>query len=315
MYFENDLFSETDQNYTNGLRFSWVSPDLQDYIDDPRIPEWVRKVNKRLVFFHKSHSGLQRNIIASIGQTIYTPEDVDSRELIEDDRPYAGWLYSSFSFQSKDDRQLDTLEAQFGLVGPASLAKEAQDFIHDLRGFDKFKGWDHQLRNEPGVLFVWEHKQKLIKPSSDPEKFTYDVIGHTGIALGNVADYLNMGAEIRFGWMIPNDFGTSAVRPGGDNSAPDVTWDPRERGKGWGVHAFASTDVRLVAHDIFLDGNTFKSSHSVDKEFLVADAAVGISMIYHGVKISYAQVFRTREFRKQKHSHSYGSLAISYTFR
>ncbi len=314
LYFENDLFSQTDQDYTNGIRASWVSPDLEDYIDDPQIPQAIKQINRKLTFFHKSHRGLQRNIIVSLGQTMYTPRDRMATELIEDDRPYAGWLYSSFSFQSKNDVQLDTVEAQFGVIGPASLAEQAQNFIHDLRGFDRFLGWDNQLGNEPGLLFLWEHKHKLVKPTADPENLSYDFIGHTGVALGNVAAYLNIGAEFRVGWLIPADFGTSAVRPGGDNSAPDVTWDPRERGKGWGMHAFVSTDVRLVARDIFLDGNTFRNSHSVDKEPVVADASVGISLIKNGVKVSFAQVFRTREFRKQKETHSYGSLSISYTF-
>jgi lipid A 3-O-deacylase len=314
LYFENDLFSETDQNYTNGIRFSWVSPDLEDYIDDPAIPPAIKQINRKLIFFHKSHKGLQRNIIASLGQTMYTPKDRAATELIEDDRPYAGWLYSSFSFQSKNDVQLDTVEVHIGVIGPASLAQETQNFIHDLRGFERFQGWDNQLENELGLLFLWEHKRKLIKPTADPENFSYDLISHSGIAIGNVADYLNFGAEFRIGWLIPNDFGTSAVRPGGDNSAPDVTWDPRERGKGWGMHGFISTDVRLVARDIFLDGNTFEDSHSVAKEPVVADASIGVSLIRYGVKVSYAQVFRTREFRKQDKTHSYGSLSISYTF-
>ena len=315
MYFENDLFAETDQNYTNGLRFSWVSPDLQNYINDPQLPDWLRKINKKLVFFHKSELGLQRNIVVSLGQTIYTPLDIDGIDVVEDQRPYAGWLYSSFSFQSKDQDQLDTLEAQIGIIGPAALGKEAQDFIHDLRGFKKFSGWHNQLKNEPGLLFLWEHKRKYRGARTDSSKLSYDVIGHWGIALGNVADYVNFGAEIRAGRLIPNDFGTSAVRPGGDNSAPDAIWDPRLTAqRDLGLHAFASFDVRLVAHDIFHAGNTFRDSHSVDKKYVVADASVGVSMIYRGIKLSYAQVFRSKEFRQQLDSHSYGSFSISYTY-
>ncbi|MEX0828505.1 MAG: lipid A-modifier LpxR family protein, partial [Haliea sp.] len=29
--FENDLFGDSDQSYTNGIKISWVSPDLTDY--------------------------------------------------------------------------------------------------------------------------------------------------------------------------------------------------------------------------------------------------------------------------------------------
>ena len=30
--FENDLFGDTDQNYTNGIKASWVSPDLDSVL-------------------------------------------------------------------------------------------------------------------------------------------------------------------------------------------------------------------------------------------------------------------------------------------
>ena len=39
----------------------------------------------------------------SIGQDIYTPEDTDRKDLIEDDRPYAGIIYVSTGFHNKKD--------------------------------------------------------------------------------------------------------------------------------------------------------------------------------------------------------------------
>ncbi|MDG2072958.1 MAG: DUF2219 family protein [Pseudomonadales bacterium] len=72
-YIGNDLFSEADQDYTSGIRTSWVSPDLADYLEGHTLPQWVRSINKRLTFFHQTKEGLKRNAVASIGQTIYTP--------------------------------------------------------------------------------------------------------------------------------------------------------------------------------------------------------------------------------------------------
>lgn len=314
LYVENDLFSETDQDYTSGIRLSWVSPDIETYYDEDTLPDWVTRMNRRLTFFHGRHKGVERNVIISGAQQIYTPEDETETELIEDDRPYAGWLFLGLGYQTRFENQLDTLELRLGVIGPAALGKEAQDFIHDLRGFAKFQGWDNQLRNEPGVIAVWEHKRKkgIMNANS---RFGADLIGHAGFALGNVGTYANAGAEFRMGWAIPDDFGTSAIRPGGENSTPNSVWNPSIAvDRNWGLHAFVSFDVRLVVHDIFLDGNTFKTSHSVDKEHLVADAAVGLSFLYRGVKLSYAHIFRSKEFELQDHSHSYGSLAISYTF-
>ncbi len=241
VYVENDLFSETDQDYTSGIRASWVSPDLADYLEDPSLPGWIRYVNRRLTFFHGTKEGLQRNVIFSVGQTIYTPEDLNRTDLIEDDRPYAGWLFASMGYQTRNHNQLDTLEARLGVVGPGARGQQGQDFIHDLRGFEKFGGWDNQLRNEPGAIFLWEHKRKFRRQYSENSRFGVDVVGHSGISLGNVRTYVNAGAEARLGWAIPNDFGTSALRPGGDNTTPDVIWDPRETaGRNWGGHLFFS---------------------------------------------------------------------------
>jgi lipid A 3-O-deacylase len=314
LYLENDIFSNRDEGYTSGLRAAWVSPDVTDYLEDPTLPAWIRSINQRLTFFHKTRQGLQRNVTFSVGQTLYTPVDDRRSDLILEDRPYAGWLFASLGYQTRNDRELDTLEVRLGIVGPGALGQQSQDFIHKIRGIDRFLGWDNQLSNELGAVFLWEHKRKFTYIYHPNSRFGFDVIGHSGIALGNVATYLNAGGEVRLGWAIPDDFGTSAIRPGGDNSTPNSSWDPRLLGDpGWGAHIFVSFDTRLVGHDIFLDGNTFKDSHSVDRRLLVSDAAVGFSFIYGAVKLSYAQIYRSREFYGQQRTPSYGSLAFSYS--
>jgi hypothetical protein len=37
-YLENDLFTQTDSDYTSGVRLSRVSPDLVDYVEDKTLP-------------------------------------------------------------------------------------------------------------------------------------------------------------------------------------------------------------------------------------------------------------------------------------
>ncbi|MBS29221.1 MAG: hypothetical protein CL566_09925 [Alphaproteobacteria bacterium] len=69
--------------------------------------------------------------------------------------------------------------------------------------------------------------------------------------------------------------------------------------------------ARGVARDIFLDGNTFASSHSVDKKHFVGDAQLGFAAIYHGVRLAFTQVFRTREFGGQSQSDRFGAVSLS----
>ncbi len=319
LYFENDLFSETDQNYTNGIRASWVSPNVDSYLEDERLPEWVTDLTPYLPLFDPSDnsaSSLQRNVVLSLGQQIYTPEDIDRITVDPNDRPYAAWLYGGIAYHSRTSNRMNTAELNLGVVGPLALGEQAQDFIHDIRGFQKFNGWDNQLKNEPGFQLVYEHKNRILKGQLS-SLFEYDTILHAGGSLGNVATYLNAGGEFRLGWNLPQDFGTSALRSGGDNSAPglgDGRYQRGSRDRNLGVHAFISTDGRWVLRDIFLDGNTFRDSHSIDKEALVGETAFGIAALYHGWKLSFSRVHRSREFKQQTEGHAFGSISLSYSY-
>ncbi len=308
LYIENDLVNNTDHGYTNGTRFSWISPDISSYENDPALPEWIRHTNRRLSFFNDETAGLDRRFVVTFGQLMFTPEEIEAHELIEDDRPYAGYLYLGFAYHTRSRQQLDTIELNVGIVGPSALAHQTQDFVHDIVDSRKANGWDHQLRDEPAIQLIYEHKHRYRLSERWPEQ---DFIPHAGISLGNVASYLNLGAEYRIGWQLADDFGTSAVRPGSDNSAPaqPLAECPRII---CGLHGFIGLDGRLVAHNIFLDGNTFKDSHSVDKRHAVADLYVGFGFNLKHWKVSFAQVYRTREFEKQDHPQQYGSLSISY---
>lgn len=314
-YFENDLFSETDQQYTNGIRASWVSPEIDSFIDDPELPDWLRSANRLLSPLDpepiKLGDDVSRRLIFTLGQLIFTPADRERTTLDPDDRPYAGWLYAGFGYHTQTRARMNSFEVNLGMVGPASLAQEAQDFIHDLRGFEKFEGWDNQLKNEPGLQLIYEHKYRWMRTSL-PHRWEHEAILHGGGSLGNVATYLNAGIEYRIGKHLPHDFGTSALRPGGDNSVPG-RGDPRFSHE-WGFHAFVSLDGRWVARDIFLDGNTWRDSHSVDKEPWIADAAFGVAATLERWKLSYARIYRTRQFEQQNGNHNFGSLAVSYTF-
>ncbi|MFT7688088.1 MAG: lipid A 3-O-deacylase [Candidatus Azotimanducaceae bacterium] len=306
-YWENDLFANTDTDYTNGVRYSLAAAQTKD-VSKSKLPKFLKTANIKLIDFYKSvypnQESAETKFIATFAQRMYTPRDKLPVSVIVDQRPYAGWLYLGMANHIRVGRRMDTLELDVGIIGPAALGRELQDKVHDLRGITKFKGWNNQLANEPGISIIFERKQKtkLIPLAFDMEA---DIIGHWGGSIGNVATYLNGGIEMRIGWELPDDFGTSTLRPGGDNSVP------RGTSKG-SIHFFTSIDTRLIARNIFLDGNTFENSHSVDKKAVVADAAIGLSFDLGRFKVSYARMFRTKEFDLQPSYNSYGSIAISY---
>jgi len=69
-----------------------------------------------------------------------------------------------------------------------------------------------------------------------------------------------------------------------------------------------------VAHNIFLDGNTFRDSRSVKKENFVGDAQLGLAVVIDGVRLAYTHVLRTREYVGQDASDQFGAFSVSFAF-
>ncbi len=311
-YFENDLFADTDQQYTNGIKLSWISHDLTNYAKSDSLPGWSLPIISRLPFINEQ--GLQRNVGLSIGQNMYTPGDISIESLIEDDRPYAGWTYFGIGLHSKNERRLDSMEIQFGIVGSHSFAEQTQKLVHNLSDNQSPNGWGNQIKNEPGLAVVYERRWRFFY-NGPLGKSGLDFIPHLGGALGNVHTYANAGMEARIGWNLPRDFGTSLIRPAGDSNAPLKAHYPRlSRDQNFSLYVFAGADGRGVLRNIFLDGNTFTDSHSVDKKHFVANIGGGIGLIIHRFKLTYTHVLQTKEFRGQKDNQTFGSITLAYTY-
>ena len=323
VHFENDLFADTDQQYTSGIKLTAVSPDLTSaFRDRPELPDWARTLIPHIPFIRDR--GAARTLAFSLGQNIYTPRDTVTSDLVRDDRPYAGWLYFATTFQTRDQNRQDTFDVHVGVVGPYSFAEQTQEMVHRARSIAIPNGWDNQLRTEPGVVLAYERVWR--KPLlGERLGLSSDLLPRIGAAIGNVATYASGGVQMRAGWNLPPDFGYSVIRPGGVTQVNTLRdsqeWgsaEARRRGllrrDGFSVYLFGGVDVRLVAQDIFLHGNTFRDSHDVDAERFVADYTAGFTLGWGGAKLSLANVLRTREFRGQTSNHRFGSITLSYAF-
>lgn len=179
---------------------------------------------------------------------MYTPRNTSIQALIVDDRPYTGWTYLSAALHSKNMDLLNTFELSLGIVGPASQAEEVQTRVHELIDDQDPQGRDNQLKNEPGLMLVWQRFWRILRHHFGGVGFAWDLIPHAGVSLGNVFTYANLGEEIRFGYNLPVDFGTSLIRPGGGTSPPVGRQDPHLSAvSDFGIAFFAGVDGRAVA--------------------------------------------------------------------
>lgn len=313
LYMENDFFYKTDRQYTHGAKISWISPDISSYRDDPHMPSWSYPIVKHLPFINDP--GYQRSISFSLGQNIYTPEEIERSDLIRDDRPYAGITYLAIGFHSKNDRRLNTLEFDAGIVGPHSYAEHVQRVIHQWVAATDPQGWEHQLNDEPFINMFFERKWRLFREECTGG-LGFDFIPHIGAGIGNAFTLASAGGEVRLGWHLPNDFGTYIITPGSDNNAPLDDADSKlysilHRA---GAHLFFAVNGSAVARNILLDGNTFRDSHSVDKKHFVACFVGGIGFTAGRFKITYSHVYQTKEFETQEKEQQYGAISLSRTF-
>ena len=310
-YLENDLFGGTDKNYTNAIKLMWVSGDLNEYVDAAVVPRWTLAAVEKIGFMNLP--GEEKNVGLALGQNIYTPEHIQARELLKDERPYAGWLYLSMALHSKTYKRLRTLEAAIGVVGPSSLAEESQKNVHRLIDTDDPEGWDNQLDDELGILITLEETLRLARGRF--WGLDWDFIPRLGGALGNVETYIDLGFSARIGHHVPFDFGTSLIRPGRAATVPaNREGVSTEKRKCSSFFIFAGADGRGVVQNIFLDGNTFEDSHSVDKKHFVADFRAGASFIWKCYQVTYTHVYRTREFEGQDDPQIFGSITLSTSF-
>jgi len=309
VYFENDVFTGTDQHYTNGLKFSWLSADLVDWGQKG----WRKTVVESLPFINRPEG--QKNIGLALGQNIYAPRDIEAPNPDPTDRPYAGWSYLELAFVSKTRSIADILSIQVGLIGPHSQAEDSQRIVHRWTASAKPRGWAYQLHDEIGVNFIFERRWRLYARAL-LQILGVDLVPHAGVSLGNVQTYANAGGTLRLGLNLPSDFGVQLARPGSVGGTPADDLDPRvSMHRNFSLFAFGAVDGRAVARDIFLDGNTFRDSRSVNKNPLVADLSAGLGLIAGRWQATYTQVWRTREFETQRDKHDkFASLTISRAY-
>jgi hypothetical protein len=285
---ENDGPLDKDRHYTAGTHLTYWSADNA-------MPRWLHRFSEWL-----PAAGVRpaaHKVGLEIGQEIFTPVNLTTTEVVVDDRPYAGWLYLGTSLRRRgpglgDCPAMESIRLDLGIVGPSSLARQAQSIAHD----DDPRGWDNQLDDEFG--FALRYEQRYLFAARSTGGWGADFIPATHFSLGNVDTHFGLKALVRGGVNVPDEFETPAERT-----------PPR-----WGAYLFASADGRVVGRNIFLDGNTFRDSHHVDKETFVADLRAGLVVVLKRVELTAAIDWRTPEFEEQSSWDAFTSVTLRYKF-
>jgi lipid A 3-O-deacylase len=293
---ENDSFFDgIDRHYTNGLYFSWTG-------DAQKRDDIVTRIAQDLMLPGNGDASWRDGYF--FGQSMFTPENLSARTPPANDRPYAGWLYGGARLYRDTGATLDRIEMTAGMIGPASLAGDLQDWWHSagLFGGLKPEGWHYQLRDEPGLIVSEQHIWRLPLLTGPLE---LEALPEANLSLGNVFDYAGAGGTLRLGQGLAADWGPPRIAPalqGSDfQKNDDLAW-----------YVFAGIEGRAMARNLFLDGNSFETSRTVPRNNFVADLNAGASLLLPGARLTVSFTHRTAEFQGQKGDDQFLSLSMAF---
>ncbi|MBT8043435.1 MAG: lipid A deacylase LpxR family protein [Verrucomicrobiae bacterium] len=321
-FLDNDLFTGTDSNYTNGARISYIT-EGKPLIDIP----FVQKNLERLSGDGESAGWIQkiwgfqnpREVEYSYGfaltQLMFTPETRESLTPPPGEHPYAGWLGIGFSLHARDAHALNSVEISFGITGKHSYAQESQDFIHELRDIEKFQGWDSQIPEEFTVNIDFNQRRcwVFLDDVELPLNLEIDGFHETGYSFGNYLTAAHIGGLVRFGWNLPVEFSDPRLTTSAHTQK--LYSDESVNSKRWSFYVLAGARASGILHDITLDGPVFRSFDTgVDREPLVGELYAGFGARYRGWELGYVHTYRSKRFKTQKDPQAFGSVSVRTHF-
>lgn len=292
-----------DQAFSNGIKVSYV------YARD-QIPKWAPKSLVNSEFLKEELKISKVNFGLSFNHQIYTPNNTNARQLLDRDRPYAGWLNFAFSVQLKNRHRAQSLDLSLGMVGPSALGEQVQNGFHRFVGTTTAQGWSHQLGDEPAVQLSYQQRIQFVQLRNTAGTY-FDLIPVVGAGFGNVLVGLHSGMIARVGWNIPDDFGPA--RPSASETDSFVEATSTSGKSKPSFYVFGGVRGNGVLRNMFLDGNTIRPSHRVTKYPVTAETELGFGLQVSPINVVWRYIVRSPEFEENSGFNSYASVGVTYS--
>ncbi|TDG34951.1 lipid A deacylase LpxR family protein [Pedobacter changchengzhani] len=283
---ENDAYLATlnDRYYTNGL-FIYFRRAINP--------------NKLSVNIEK------KTYEVSVGQKIFTPYWGQVPKKEDQDRPFAGYLYAggAYSVFFKNESVLKT-SVELGTVGPNSLAKKAQVFLHKTVGFYTPAGWDYQITNELALNLAANYSKLLYRTTDNAIDFS----GQGYANLGTTFSGAGTSVLIRAGRL--NQLFNSAYHNAVIGEAKTKKLNNSE------LFFYVKPQLNFVAYDATIQGSLFNNDSPVTfgVKPIVFEQQFGINYSSNRFTIDFNIIFKTKEVKSVAEAQNYGGLSLYYRF-
>jgi hypothetical protein len=285
--YDNDLFSQTDRYYTQGIYFEFISPVIK------KSP-----LTKILIPAPKTSQNCYGIKIEHCG---YTPRSILHDSIYFGERPYAAtFILSHFLTSiSKEKRIRLTTKIDLGVIGPLAKGKEMQKQIHYWTNNAQPLGWQYQIAND----FVLNYELNLEKGIFTGKYF--EAIVFSDVRVGTLYDDIGAGAMVRTGKMFSYFENLGMTKS-------------KENKKDFQCYFFAKGKVKAVGYNATMQGGMFnqKSIYTIpssDIKRVVGIFNVGIVVAYKTVSAEFSKTFLSPEF-KGGLDHSWGHCNVTICF-
>jgi len=284
--YDNDFFSATDRYYTQGVRF--------ELILNPLRKNPVSKLLPRISKAARNYYGI------AFERDGFTPRSIRHDSIYFGERPYCGTSFLSFFRISIDKEKQQRLYSRLdlGILGPASLGKEEQQYIHRKLKNIQPLGWEYQVANDVVLNYTLQYEKGFLMRKH--VEFT----GLLEARAGTLYDDVSMGGTLRMGWMHGYFDGLGLSKDGSRNK--------------FQCYIFLREKVKAVGYNATMQGGVFNKSSIYTLRVgeisrVVGTAYVGIVIAYKRVSIEYTKAYITQEFISGL-SHGWGHCNISVCF-
>lgn len=307
LHSENDAYLETDNNYTNGIRFSLFNT----YKDEQGKIKGIWNGEKHYKYTVGMH----------LANNIYTSSNIRQvpDQISEDDRPYAGWTYIGMTkVKVYEDDSISKWEYDLGCIGPCAGSKQIQTEWHALSFIDAPKpmGWDSQIENDIALQVFYDYHFPVI----DDFKIEYgktrlfDVSPSMHLEMGTIFNSVGIGWLMRVGMF--KSYYTGRGVPSSHYKFGDFSQD---NGLLQEIFVFIRAKARYVFNNATIEGGLINSDSPFTQDIRnkVIDLEGGMTIHWRSFSLSVSAASRSTEIEAQPYNlknHKWASVVLDFHF-
>lgn len=290
----------------DGINFFGKAGDW-GYTNGTRLDVFTEKEKKGKGFFSRLAPSAGPQSITTAGwgmmQVMITPKKTNPPVPDKNDYSYAGGLFFIHTTHSANSNKKLNVQTEWmaGVMGPASLAKETQVFLHRIIKDPRPNGWDYQL---PTDLLL---NYQLTVEKQVAAKGSFALIGGGRASAGTLSDGLSAFTLLRFQRNVPWFSGLQKQYITATNRKP-------------GIAISLKPAVDIVLYNALLDGGLFNKqspvtnrnsryANTLKRNIVVGHLDLELQASFRNFSITLTQKTISPEYKRYS-SHQVGNISF-----